>query len=140
MLRKQSAEIINEVIMNATPEELDYILRKSSSALVPLALGVGGAIGGGVQGGIGGAIGGALGKRADGSGAKGFDGILPGAWAGAKRGAGIGGVSGLLGGVGLVATGSPLVTAAAMNAGGLLALLAGGRAGYKQKLPVGGAE
>ncbi|MFA5670728.1 MAG: hypothetical protein WC967_15945 [Balneolaceae bacterium] len=29
-LRKQSAELINEVIHNATPEELDYILRKSS--------------------------------------------------------------------------------------------------------------
>ena len=30
-LRKQSAELINEVILNATPEELDYILRKSSA-------------------------------------------------------------------------------------------------------------
>lgn len=32
-LRKQSAEIINEVVTNATPEELDYILRKCSVSL-----------------------------------------------------------------------------------------------------------
>lgn len=32
MLRKESAEIINEVILNATSEEVDYILRKMSKS------------------------------------------------------------------------------------------------------------
>ena len=49
MLRKQSAEIINEVIHNATPEELDYILRKSSAIA-----GIGGKIMSGLARNIGG--------------------------------------------------------------------------------------
>ena len=112
MLRKQSAEIINEVIHNATPEELDYILRKSSASAPVKAAGkilskinrIAGTKGpnltmlkfGGVGAGIGAGVGAARGAAAkdDQGNHKGLTGVLQGlgrgAFAGASIGAGIG--------------------------------------------------